>query len=89
MKIFKYRLELEAFQTIKMKGVIQILDVINQDGILQLYALVDPTETYEVGVDVAIVGTGHDASDELERWTFLRSVKQKVFVWHIFYKVDI
>ena len=91
MRILKYDLEINNNrpQTLTINGLVQCVDVREQDGVLRLWALV-----YEgVGprnISFRIIGTGHYVEGGmLNHWTHWRTVHMSNgLVWHIFVDYD-
>lgn len=89
--IYKYPLEIKDEQEIVLSERHQILSVGNQNGVLTLWALVDPTAVQKTKVKIRIFGTGMgiDVPWEedivfLHRLNFLGTVIIDPFVWHVF-----
>lgn len=55
-----------------------------QSGGLYIWALVDPNETTKVERTFEIVGTGHSFDYERLKYTFIDTIFDGPFVWHIF-----
>jgi hypothetical protein len=97
--IFKYKLHPQAVQIVEVTGLLKILSVKEQFNSIVLYALVNEEDKTVTRVNIAVIGTGHDATiikdclTSLEdAWHFLDTVKLEgdmgipVLMWHIFYK---
>ena len=85
-KIFKYPLKNFDKQGIKIPAPARLLSVMEQDGNLVLYAVVEdvPNWEYET-LNVFIRGTGHPMGDA-ENADYLGTVSTEMgLVWHIFY----
>ena len=86
--IFKFRLEIVDDQSIEMREEADILSVGLQRGILNVWAMVDPSADMELRHFV-IFGTGNPAFDE--NINFLETVHDysNGLVWHVFehYKI--
>ena len=81
MVIWKYPLRLGE-QTLQVPEGAEALTAQMQGGRLTLWAKVNP-EAEIGGRRVDVVGTGHP-HPHIERWAYLASVQQDVFVWHVF-----
>lgn len=96
VRIWKYVLELQDYQTIVMSEGAQILSVAVQGagrsvydkGDICLWAMVDTSKASERR-HIEIIGTGNPVPDDkgLDR-KFIGTVQQGPFVWHIFEKID-
>jgi hypothetical protein len=64
----------------------RILTLQLQDRYLTVWFLCDP-EAPKTSLELAIVGTGHTVPDSIEDWTYLATVQQPPFVWHVFLPV--
>lgn len=64
---------------------IKVLDVIIQDSLPVLYALVD-TENQNKKLKVIILGTRWELEDNITDGEFLRTITDGKYVWHVFYK---
>lgn len=60
----------------------KILSVHNQNGTICLWAMVSPRLVDETRT-IEIIGTGNSFDEDVER-TFIGTVLQSQFVWHIF-----
>lgn len=79
--IWKYPLDVTDQQTVGMPAAAQVLSVADQAGALTVWALVD-TEAAIEPRRFWIVGTGRPMP--VSGATFLGSVQQGPFVWHVF-----
>jgi hypothetical protein len=84
MKIYKYPLTLADEQIVELPLASRILSVGMQDGGIFVWALVDEAARATVSVRFWIRGTGHPA-DSLSFATFLGTVFDRQFVWHVFH----
>lgn len=84
MTIWKYSLQITDRQTVTMPAGAEILDVHEQAGGLQLWAVVDPDAEREQRV-IEIVGTGGLMPDGPYR-RYLATVQTGggLLVWHVF-----
>jgi hypothetical protein len=84
--IWKFPLMIADRQEIVMPQGARLLSVGLQNGLMQLWAVVDPSRPKSTRT-IAIVGTGHDMdSHEIERWFFVGTciTMGGRIVWHIF-----
>lgn len=83
--IFKYHISYSAETTkIEMPISSKIISVgLDPQGDLCIWAIVDPEEGKSMR-EFAVVGTGWPMKDSLEYWTFLGTVKQGPYMWHVF-----
>lgn len=86
-KIYKYTLQIEYKQTLKLPEGSKILSVAEQNNSIVLYALVNTATENVEHVSILIHGTGHPA-DDVEDYTFLGTVKLYGgdLMFHVFYK---
>jgi hypothetical protein len=83
-KIFKYKLVADGEQSILMPRHAEVTSVIEQNGDIIVYAIVD-VNNQEVPHKFCVLGTGWDASIIAEkRYAFLQTVKVGTYVWHVF-----
>lgn len=83
LRIYKYPLRGDT-PVIELPKGYQVISVINQRGVITLYAAVDPSKEAEK-VQFFVVGTGWDISEEFLAGTeFISTVNCEPFVWHIF-----
>ena len=86
-RIFKYPLKFEDEQVVEIHGLIRVFSVIEQNGVLMLYAMVNNDNHNQMChyVKVFIRGTGHNMNGAEEAW-FLGTVPTtRGLVWHVFY----
>lgn len=84
-RIYKYRLEVIDEQTVNIKGLVKVLSTgLDPSGELCLWAIVDIENGVSCAVLVQIIGTGNPIERNLVVNSFLGSVTQGVFVWHVF-----
>jgi hypothetical protein len=83
-RIFKYDLAVTGTQMIMMPRHAKVLSVQDQNGRLCVWAKVDPHAPADVRRRFVIVGTGHNLPIEMDSLTYLASVQQGAFVWHVF-----
>lgn len=62
-KVFKYDIAITDYQTIEMPQGAELLKVDNQNGRIELWALVDPNAETEKR-KFRLAGTGHKITDE-------------------------
>lgn len=84
--IFKYPLKPLDQQTVELPLMSKPLSVgLDPTGQLCLWALVDAKITgFFTAWKVWIVGTGKPVPDRVEETTFLGTVRQEAYMWHIF-----
>lgn len=80
--IWKFPLKLTDSQFVEMPDDAHILCVKMKNGVLTMWAQVNPTFTKRY-YQVLIVGTGNPAP-EPERGQYIDSVFDGPFVWHVF-----
>jgi len=85
-KIFKYKLEGTDVQVLKFPLGFKIISVIEQKDSLVLYVQVNPEVKELARYEITIIGTGNPYDYNLDEHRFFGSVKQGIFVWHIFGK---
>ncbi len=83
-RIFKYPLEITDKQVLKLPRDHRILNVIEQNGQLVVYAIVEYSH-YSTDVTIYIRGTGHFMEDA-ECADYITTVKVHQHVWHVFCK---
>lgn len=83
MKIFKYILEKEREQIIRMPLKSKIMDIQIQHDKPMMWALVDPS-TEDIEVKINMYGTGWELQDEVLNHEYLASVQDGIYVWHFF-----
>ena len=81
--IYKYKLDVTDRQSLQLPKSYQILKVDMQNGVLCLWALVDP-DNDSVCCTIDIIGTGHAGIDDNTPRRHLNSVFDGPFVWHVF-----
>lgn len=88
-KIFKYILEVVDEQIVDIPLPAVILSVTEQGVHIALYVIADddkdvPTES----VELLIKGTGHSIKDDIDRYTFIDTVKlfNTNMEFHVFYR---
>jgi len=92
MKIFKYVLEVEPTQFIKVENLVKVLSVEEQQGEIVLYCAVDDKEDFYAHtkeLEILVVGTGHLREENFGLWHFVGTVKlmEGDLMFHIFWKV--
>lgn len=90
--VFKYVLNVDDVQTIKVEHLVKVLSVEEQRGEIVLYCAVSDTEDYYAHtkeLEVLVVGTGHWREQNLGLWRFIGTVKllEGDLMFHIFWKV--
>ncbi len=82
--IWKYPLQVTDQQEVRLPRHAQILTCQMQEGIPTLWALVDPEED-KVRAVFYMVGTGNLIPEGgVSGVSYINSVQQGMFVWHIF-----
>lgn len=79
--VWKYKVHRATDQAVPMPAGAELLRVDFQDGMMQIWALVDP-EAEIVGRRILILGTGHVV--EWQDYTYVGTTFQGPFVWHVF-----
>ena len=82
-KIYKYHVGIVDHQVIEMSRNAQILSVQFQDGILCMWALVNPDEP-KVAREFAVIGTGNLFNTKGMAIVHIASCQDSTYVWHIF-----
>jgi hypothetical protein len=77
--IYKY----ELTQTIQLPIDSQVLKVGMQNGIMQMWVLVDPNQKQTSYRNFEIIGTGHSFEFDYLTHTYIDSLFDGPFVWHI------
>lgn len=80
--IWKFPLHMIGGELLMPKRA-KVLKVALQHGVLTLWVLVDPKETATQRRLFAVYGTGHEI-DDTARMTYLDTVFDGSFVWHVF-----
>lgn len=62
------------------------VSVVNQNGTLALYVVVDQDETKQAAFEIWGYGTGWDFPDNPDLLSFIGTVQQGAYVWHFFVK---
>lgn len=79
--IWKYPIKITDIQKLILPEGSKILSIHNQFGILTLWVLVN-TEAKEEERAISIVGTGRPCW--CQTWSFIGTVLDDPFVWHVF-----
>lgn len=82
MEVWKFPLEWVDDQTVSMPRGAKILTAQMQQGVVCLWALVDPKEEREIR-GIRIYGTGHPVYS-IENKLYIGTVQAPPFVWHVF-----
>jgi hypothetical protein len=77
--IYKY----ELTQTIQLPIDSQVLKVGMQNDIMQMWVLVDPNQKETSQRNFEIIGTGHSFEFDYLTHTYIDSLFDGPFVWHI------
>ena len=83
MKIWKFELEKERTQLVKMPEKSEIMDIQMQKGKPVMWALVDTT-TDEIEVKINMYGTGWETHENVLKDEYLATVQDGKLVWHFF-----
>ena len=81
--IWKHKLKVTDRQTISLPRGATVLSVHMQNGYICLWARVDP-DAAKLDVPVGIVGTDSPCWPSAEDYTFVVTVIDAPFVWHVF-----
>ena len=84
--IYKYELQVVDEQEIEMYDEYKLLSVIEQNGKIVVYALINTDSNPRYNVKFIMRGTGHNA-EKAANLTFLGTVKllNGLLIYHIFY----
>ena len=89
MKIWKFKLEHERTQIVKMPLKSEIMDIQMQEDVITMWALCDP-DTKEIEVKINMYGTGWEThSNNMIKDDYLATVQQGGLVWHFFMNHEI
>jgi hypothetical protein len=77
--IYKY----ELARTIELPIDSQVLKVGMQNGIIQMWVLVDPNQNQTTYRNFEMIGTGHSFEFDYLTHTYIDSIFDGPFVWHI------
>jgi len=77
--IYKY----ELARAVQLPIDSQVLKVGIQNGIMQMWVLVDPNEKQTSQRNFEIIGTGHSFEFDYLTHTYIDSLFDGPFVWHI------
>ena len=81
-RIFKYPLAITDEQRISMPVGAEILCVQMQADTMTIWARVDDAAPVERRL-IRVFGTGHDASESVDL-SYVGTVQERWFVWHVF-----
>lgn len=82
--VYKYPIEINDTVNLDIQGFIRCLKIASQNNQLCLWALVDTERKTYDSISFEIRGTGHDC--ENLKGSYMDTVFQSPFVWHIFVK---
>lgn len=87
-RIFKYGLEMDYKQIVRMPAGAQVLHVGEQQGDLFIWAIVDDEEKATHNLSVMIIGTGNKC--DVNQYKHLGTVitQAGMYVWHVFVPKD-
>jgi hypothetical protein len=88
MKIWKFELEKERTQLVKMPEKSEIMDIQMQKGKPVMWALVD-TSTDEIEVKINMYGTGWETYENVLKDEYLATVQDGELVWHFFMNYEV
>jgi len=77
--IYKY----ELARTVQLPIDSQVLKVGMQNGIIQMWVLVDPNQKQTSYRNFEMIGTGHEFEFDYLTHTYIDSLFDDRFVWHI------
>ena len=83
-KVFKYAVRETDFQTVNLPVGSKILKIGNQNGSMQLWAMVNSREPNKLPLELAIVGTGNVTEISFENYVHYDTIILGAFVWHIY-----
>lgn len=83
-KIFKYKIEVEHEQVIKIPKGSKLVDIQVQNGEIKMWAVVDEAVKEVDGMRIMIAGTGRPIHFDLEVYEHLKTVQIENYVWHIY-----
>lgn len=86
MKVYKYQLEIVDHQEVSLRTNSKLLSVANQQGVIVLYALVDPDAEGDQTYDIYIHGTGHDVVDPEAEFIGTVPMLNASLMFHVFGK---
>lgn len=81
--VWKYSLILQGINDLELPAGAKVLHVDEQDGIPQMWVLVDPESKAKEHRQFEIRGTGHPVS---EHRAYIGTWQSGSFVWHLFEK---
>lgn len=79
--IFKYPIEVTAYQTVSMRASAKILSAQIQHGVLCLWAECDPANAAHTRA-IEVFGTGQSLDDKERR--YIATVLDGQFAWHVY-----
>jgi len=88
MKIWKFELQKERTQLLKMPKKSEIMDIQMQNGKPVMWALVDP-ETDEIEVKINMYDTNWDTHQSSIKDEYLSTVQDGELVWHFFMNYEV
>lgn len=83
MRIFKYLLKLQELNTLPMPENARILSFQMQGDVPTLWAYVDPLAR-RTSRSFRIVGTGNEVPPECNFESYIGTVQDRGYVWHLF-----
>ena len=83
-RIYKYELKITDVQEVLLPINSKILSIKEQNGLIQLWAFINPSETNFEKNRIYIFGTGNPIPENYEDLIYIDTVIQEQFVWHVF-----
>lgn len=88
--IYRYPIENVGMNIIRTYKNCEVLQAgIDPRGNLSLWVMVDTKEEINDCLKVYVAGTGWDFEPRMETPTYVNTVKQGEYMWHIFYEDNI
>ena len=88
MKIWKFELEKERTQLVKMPEKSEIMDIQIQNGKPVMWFLTNP-ESKEIEVKINTYGTGWEMHENASKDEYLSTVQDCGLVWHFFMNYEV
>lgn len=83
-RIYKYPLEVKDRQVVSVPQGAKVLSVQMQNGKITIWALCPDATAVHESRTFHIFGTGHDLPEIANAGSFVATVQERSFVWHIF-----
>lgn len=84
--IWKYPIQLTDRQKLKVSQQFRVLSAQFQGNTPCLWVATN-TEAPLIELEIVILGTGHEVTDNPRDLIFINTVHQSYLVWHFFYKI--